>query len=29
MAIVAAAQLVKGKPEETKFLQRWANVVEY
>jgi aminoglycoside phosphotransferase (APT) family kinase protein len=29
MAIVAAAQLVKGKPEEKEFLLRWANVVEY
>ena len=29
MAIVAAAQLSKGKPEEKEFLQRWANVVEY
>ena len=29
MPIVAAAQLIKNKPEEKEFLQRWANVVEY
>jgi len=29
MAIVAAAQLIKGKPEEREFLLNWANVVEY
>ena len=29
MAIVAAAQLTKGKPEEREFLLNWANVVEY
>jgi len=29
MAIVAAGQLSKNKPEEKEFLQRWANVVEY
>ena len=27
--IVAASQLVKGKPEEREFLLRWANVVDY
>lgn len=27
--IVAAAQSVKGKPEEKEFLLRWANVVDY
>jgi hypothetical protein len=29
MAIVAASQLVKHKPEEREFLMRWAHVVEY
>jgi|LSQX01.2.fsa_nt_gb uncharacterized protein (TIGR02172 family) len=29
MPIVAASQLVKGKPEEREFLRRWATVVEY
>ena len=29
MAIVAAARLVKGDPEERDFLQSWAHVVEY
>jgi aminoglycoside phosphotransferase (APT) family kinase protein len=29
MAIVAASQLVKNKPEEREFLTRWAHVVEY
>jgi len=29
MAIVAAAQLTKGKPEEKEFLLNWAHVVEY
>ncbi|MCL2102529.1 MAG: aminoglycoside phosphotransferase family protein [Syntrophorhabdaceae bacterium] len=29
MAIVAASQLSKNKPEEKEFLQRWTNVVEY
>lgn len=29
MAIVAASQLVKGKPEEKELLMTWANVVEY
>ena len=29
MALVAAAQLVKNKPEEKELLLRWANVVEY
>ena len=29
MAIVAAAQLVKGKPKERELLQKWTNVVEY
>jgi hypothetical protein len=29
MAIVAAGQLVRNKPEEKEFLLRWANVVEY
>jgi len=29
MAIVAAGQLVKNKPEERELLLRWANVVEY
>jgi aminoglycoside phosphotransferase (APT) family kinase protein len=29
LAIVAASQLVKGKPEERELLQRWADVVEY
>jgi tRNA A-37 threonylcarbamoyl transferase component Bud32 len=27
--IVAASQIVKGKPEEREFLLRWANVVDY
>ncbi|MDO4426012.1 MAG: phosphotransferase, partial [Planctomycetia bacterium] len=27
--IVAASQLVKGKPEEKEFLTKWADVVEY
>jgi aminoglycoside phosphotransferase (APT) family kinase protein len=29
LAIVAASQLVKGKPEERELLMRWAQVVEY
>jgi aminoglycoside phosphotransferase (APT) family kinase protein len=29
MAIVAASQLVKNKPEEREFLMRWVHVVEY
>ena len=29
LPIVAASQLVKGKPEERELLLRWANVVEY
>jgi aminoglycoside phosphotransferase (APT) family kinase protein len=29
MAIVAASQLVKHKPEEREFLMRWAHVVEW
>ena len=29
MAIVAASQLVKRKPEETEILTEWANVIEY
>lgn len=29
MPIVAASQLVKGKPQEQEFLLRWVNVVEY
>jgi hypothetical protein len=29
MAIVAASQLVKYKPEEKEFLTRWAHVVEW
>jgi RIO-like serine/threonine protein kinase len=29
MSIVAASQLVKGKPEERELLTKWANVVEY
>ena len=29
MAIVAASQLVKGKPEERDLLMRWANIVGY
>ena len=29
LAIVAASQLVKHKPEEKEFLTRWAHVVEY
>lgn len=29
LPIVAASQLVKGKPEEREFLLQWANVVEY
>ena len=29
MAIVAAAQLAKGNPEEKEFLLNWANIVEY
>ncbi|MCL2215663.1 MAG: phosphotransferase [Defluviitaleaceae bacterium] len=29
MAIVAASQSVKRKPEEQEFLLRWANIVEY
>jgi aminoglycoside phosphotransferase (APT) family kinase protein len=29
LAIVAASQLVKGKPEEHELLMRWAHVVEY
>ena len=27
--IVAASQIVKGKPEEREFLLRWANVMDY
>lgn len=29
MPIVAASQLVKGKPEERELLRQWANVVDY
>lgn len=29
LPIVAASQLVKGKPEEREFLMHWASVVEY
>ncbi len=29
MPIVAASQLVKGKPEEREFLMRWVDVVDY
>ena len=29
LPIVAASQLVKGKPEEKEFLTHWASVVEY
>lgn len=29
LPIVAASQLVKGKPEEKDFLERWINVVDY
>ena len=29
MAIVAASQLVKNKPQEREFLMKWAHVVEY
>jgi hypothetical protein len=29
LAIVAASQMVKGKPGERDLLMRWANVVEY
>lgn len=29
MPIVAASQLVKGKPEEWEFLMRWVDVVDY
>lgn len=29
LPIVAASQMVKGKPEEKEFLKQWANVVDY
>ena len=29
LPIVAASQLVKGKPEEKEFLMRWTNVIDY
>ncbi len=29
LPIVAASQLVKGKPEEREFLLKWANVIDY
>ncbi len=29
LPIVAASQLVKGKPEERAFLMHWADVVDY
>ena len=29
LPIVAASQMVKGKPEEREFLMRWIDVVDY